>query len=662
MRIRRLTAVFGKLENDTLVLSPGLNIIEAPNESGKSTWCAFIRAMFFGLNTTDRDKQGYLSDKTRYRPWSGLPMAGSIDLSFAGQELTIQRKSGKQPMKDFSAVYTDTGVAAPFLYPETAGEILFGADSTIVERSAFITQTGMKFGQTPQLEKRISALVSTGDEALSYTEADDRLRQWLRKRRFNKSGTIPTLEDHLQTVTQRLSDIDADTSRTADLRLEAQRQQRQAADLKARLVESHTQEATLQGLRGSLLALEPLRESLAKERQRVAAAEEYYNALLLKKAASPFRESGPEHLVRQARTLEHRIGGPLLGSVVALALLLLISASLALTIFLPTGRLIAGLAAAVLLSALLVRTMVKAKAKRRLKRLLQGYGAANTAALKELQDKDLQLREELVQAESRRSAAIAAYDSVLHTLSATQQKLGLSEDGHTNDMDLSSLQAQLTKAAVREPVQSSADLSKALDEVTQNLELLNRQYNMALGEIRALGDPVVLQTEKNLLEESLASQKMQLDALTMAIEGLGQASTELQTRFSPLLSNTAGAILQKLTAGRYDKLNFTKALEAEAKPNDSPVSHSTLSLSEGTADQIYLALRLAIAELLLSGQDPCPLILDDALSSFDDDRAKLALQYLSTLAAKRQVLLFTCHKRDAELLRGMPNVTVLKLR
>lgn len=52
MRINKMTASFGKLENESLSLHPGLNVIYAPNESGKSTWCAFIRAMLYGVDTT----------------------------------------------------------------------------------------------------------------------------------------------------------------------------------------------------------------------------------------------------------------------------------------------------------------------------------------------------------------------------------------------------------------------------------------------------------------------------------------------------------------------------------------------------------------------------------------------------------------------------------
>ena len=80
MKIYSMTATFGKLERQTLTLQPGLNIIEAPNEWGKSTWCAFITAMLYGIETKARTTQSTLADKEHYAPWSGMPMEGRMDL------------------------------------------------------------------------------------------------------------------------------------------------------------------------------------------------------------------------------------------------------------------------------------------------------------------------------------------------------------------------------------------------------------------------------------------------------------------------------------------------------------------------------------------------------------------------------------------------------
>ena len=91
MKIQKMRATFGTLENARLELGEGLNILEAPNESGKSTWCAFIRAMLYGIDSSERAKAGYLPDKLRYAPWSGAPMEGSMELTADNCNITITR-------------------------------------------------------------------------------------------------------------------------------------------------------------------------------------------------------------------------------------------------------------------------------------------------------------------------------------------------------------------------------------------------------------------------------------------------------------------------------------------------------------------------------------------------------------------------------------------
>ncbi len=88
MLIQRMSAVFGRLRNETLQLQDGLNIIEAPNETGKSTWCAFLTAMLYGINSRERDKAGFIADKNRYAPWDGGSMSGRLECHADGADLT----------------------------------------------------------------------------------------------------------------------------------------------------------------------------------------------------------------------------------------------------------------------------------------------------------------------------------------------------------------------------------------------------------------------------------------------------------------------------------------------------------------------------------------------------------------------------------------------
>lgn len=197
MKIKTMTATFGKLQGERLTLEPGLNVITAPNEGGKSTWCAFLKAMFYGIDTRDRDRKGHLADKNRYQPWSGAPMEGEITLEWQGRDITIRRgPRGNVPFGTFSAVYTGTEEPVPGLTADTCGQMLLGVGREVYERSAFIGQSGtLAIRSAPELEARIAALVSSGEEDVSYSQVERQLKEWLNRRKVNKSvGRIPQLE------------------------------------------------------------------------------------------------------------------------------------------------------------------------------------------------------------------------------------------------------------------------------------------------------------------------------------------------------------------------------------------------------------------------------------------------------------------------------------
>ena len=119
-----MTATCGKLENKTLTFQPGLNVIHAPNEWGKSTWCAFLLNMLYGIDTKERTKQDSVADKDRYAPWSGAPMSGRIDLCWNGRDITIERSSNQRvPLGLFRAYETATGIDIPELNASNCGQI-----------------------------------------------------------------------------------------------------------------------------------------------------------------------------------------------------------------------------------------------------------------------------------------------------------------------------------------------------------------------------------------------------------------------------------------------------------------------------------------------------------------------------------------------------------
>ena len=187
MRIKKMTATFGALDNAVLEPGDGLTVIAAPNEAGKSTWAGFLKAMLYGIDTRERDKTGFLADKTRYQPWSGAPMAGEIQLVWQGREVTLRRFSTRaNPFGGFEAVYTATGDPVPGLTAANAGERLTGVSREVYQRSAFVGQGGAAIGASGELEARVSALATSGQEDVSYSAVERTLKDWRNRRRAGK--------------------------------------------------------------------------------------------------------------------------------------------------------------------------------------------------------------------------------------------------------------------------------------------------------------------------------------------------------------------------------------------------------------------------------------------------------------------------------------------
>ena len=305
MQIKRLSAVFGRLRSETIQFSDGLNIIEAPNESGKSTWCAFLTAMLYGINSRERDRADYIADKNRYAPWDGTVMAGSMDCRSEGRDITISRGTRRQtaPMAEFRAVYSGTNIAIDGLTGQNCGEALLGVTREVFERSAFIRQSGLAISQDAGLERRVAALISSGEEDTSYTEAYDALKKQLNRRRYNKSGLLPALEaqqaetqaqlNRVQQLRQQetalhaqLQDLIQQQAALSDEleqcdRWEAAQKQRQLSDLTAaaqqaaqraqamedQLQADHVPDTeTIGRLRGAIVNLETVRKSVDKAR------------------------------------------------------------------------------------------------------------------------------------------------------------------------------------------------------------------------------------------------------------------------------------------------------------------------------------------------------------------------------------------------------------
>lgn len=339
MLIRSLSAVFGRLQNETLSLHEGLNIIEAPNERGKSTWCAFLTAMLYGINSRERDRAGFIAGKNRYAPWNGNAMTGRMECLVNGQSISITRNTRRQtaPMAEFYAADTGSGSSVADLTGANCGEMLLGVSREVFERSAFIRQSGLAISQDDALERRIASLISSGEEDTSYAEAGEALKKQINRRRFHQSGLLPTLEADLANARQqqsaadtlrqqfqeaqnRVQALEADAEALSRelkqhdrwdaaqkkqqlkaLAAAAQCAQHRVRELEAQLTADRVPDTeTIGRLRGAIVNLETTRKSA--DRARIEKDEAMKKLLLAEKALaeSPFAGQPPEEARREA--------------------------------------------------------------------------------------------------------------------------------------------------------------------------------------------------------------------------------------------------------------------------------------------------------------------------------------------------------------------------
>lgn len=218
MILLQLRANFGKLHG-TLTLHEGLNELCLPNEAGKSTWSAFLLAMLYGIDTRERAtrENQNLPAKERYRPWDGSSMEGAIDLIWNGRAITIERRSqGRTPMGAFRAYETESGTPVPELTAENCGRTLCGAERSVFERTAFVRQLGMAVSSDAQLEQRLSALVTTGEEGPSASALEKKLRD-LKNKYTYRTGLLPRLQARRDELQAQLSALRAAQAEAMDL-------------------------------------------------------------------------------------------------------------------------------------------------------------------------------------------------------------------------------------------------------------------------------------------------------------------------------------------------------------------------------------------------------------------------------------------------------------
>ncbi|RMH67709.1 MAG: hypothetical protein D6683_17655, partial [Actinomyces sp.] len=207
------------------------------------------------------------------------------------------------------------------------------------------------------------------------------------------------------------------------------------------------------------------------------------------------------------------------------------------------------------------------------------------------------------------------------------------------------------------PGRGSAELAAEAAALTERLDRLEAEADRVQGRLaersRDATDLPAAREKLAAAEDELARVERLRQVLQLTRNFLQEAQERVHRDIAPHLRSTLEAWLPLVFDGRYTRVAVDPAtLEVRVGPDDGDLQVATL-LSHGTAEQVYLLLRVALVEHLTQGAEPCPLLLDEITAHADDRRAEGLLRLLRRLAAEgRQIVLFTQETRVRDWARG----------
>lgn len=662
---------FGKLKDLIINPSEKLNVIYGKNESGKSTIQLFLKAMFYGLAA--RKKNGdLLKERDRAVPWLEKRAEGVLKLMVNGHEIEIHRSFGRTAAGDRLQVCDAVSGQEIAEYKSgNIGEILFDMPVEIFEKTLFIKQNGIFIGgRDDELSGRLLNLQTAGDEmvsALSALEVIEAKRRALKARDArNSKGRLDVLQNRLEEckrqkydLSTKLAQAEQSRKRLADSSAELEKVGVDIGRLETEYKNSIEQGRTL-ALRQRIIQIDECDKKLNliynnKEYKssdgltedivaRVAELERTIDALRLE----PETRAGTEE--RQRTSEKQQRANMLLGAGIAISAISIVCAVLCVAVLKMIGL-------SLILAALIFVGIGMFFAGRNIIRTcedilreLEDKKRQAEILEKERKDREKSLERELSELLSRfdvsNSAELARLCTSGAGLRASARSLEEARLGFLGDdsyEDLKKMAGTIIGDKCREADEIEAELKlKRQLQMDLAAEIKSIDSKMAY-EVKITQIPSDIETEINSIKDEIKACERQLMVLSEAESAIKEAGESWKAETLPKLNERVTDILERLTGKSGDSIRVSEEYKMRVTSKDGLFDAEYASV--GAYEQLYLALRIAVAELIAEQRI---LFLDDILTAYDDERAGSALDLLFDLSHTWQTFLFTCHMADKD--------------
>ena len=591
---------FGKFHDRTISFNDGINIIYGKNEAGKSTLHTFIRGMLFGIER-GRGRAAKNDLYTKYEPWENSgTYEGWLRLEKDGTIYRIERRFRKEN-KSLKIINETKGLEEDAT-PAFVSSLLDGLTETMYNNTISIGQlkSATEDGMVTELKNYIANMNTTGNISLNITKATAFLRN---QKRSLEAGLIPEASREFTSLLAEIRNVEAEIA-GPEYENQLAAYQNMRTQVKGLIDNTQTQKKDLD-------------EKLANGKKVLS------DNGFTDRASVDAMSSDAERLYSEYNTLNGECNKKSRKVLSGLTAVL--------------G--VAGLGAAATLGYF------------NLTAYLPVCGAAATAAVIFF----------II------SLFILQKDKEYHRLfDNTSSELGALLARHLGDSAVSEDAMNAFRARMGEfsklcdmVTQSEAEIRKFLEDLC-NLqtkqagcsEMIEKQQRTQWELEKKLEHLSNCKNKAKALKRTLAENDRihdEIVAIDLAQETMADLSSSIRDSFGLYLNKEASQYITGITGGIYDSMSIDENLNVflNTKTKLVPLEN----VSSGTMDQVYLALRLAAAKLLQGSGSGFPLIFDDSFTQYDDERLKTALEWLAS-AYGGQIIIFTCHRREAQMLRA----------
>jgi len=591
---------FGKFHDRTISFNDGINIIYGKNEAGKSTLHTFIRGMLFGIER-GRGRAAKNDLYTKYEPWENSgTYEGWLRLEKDGTIYRIERRFRKEN-KSLKIINETKGLEEEAT-PAFVSSLLDGLTETMYNNTISIGQlkSATEDGMVTELKNYIANMNTTGNISLNITKATAFLRN---QKRSLEAGLIPEASREFTSLLAEIRNVEAEIA-GPEYENQLAAYQNMRTQVKGLIDNTQTQKKDLD-------------EKLANGKQVLS------DNGFTDRASVDAMSSDAERLYSEYNTLNgecNKKSRKVLSGLTAVLGVAGLGAAATLGYFNLTAYLpVCGAAATAAVIFFIISLFIHQKDKE-YHRLFDNT-SSELGALLARHLGDSAVSEDAMNAFRARMGEFSKLCDMV-AQSETEIRKFLE--------DLSNLQTK--QAGCSEMIEKQ---QRTQWELEKKLEHLSNCKNKAKALKRTL-------VENDRIHDEIV-------AIDLAQETMADLSSSIRDSFGLYLNKEASQYITGITGGIYDSMSIDEDLNVflNTKTKLVPLEN----VSSGTMDQVYLALRLAAAKLLQGSGSGFPLIFDDSFTQYDDERLKTALEWLAS-AYGGQIIIFTCHRREAQMLRA----------